>query len=145
MTKRILHSYAIWSKVNWHKILSYDWYESFIVECATCKAIVPKHRSAILRTHRCKLCRRGNSATDRHVSTLCWILWVNEYAVRSRITRWMSVNRALYYDSSRNVIESFRIEDRRYLYKHNEKYHEIDKAIAEKAELKFLNKKHEQS
>jgi len=126
-------------KVNWHTILEeYSW-DRFLVMCWNCKSYTTKTRSKVYHTHRCIRCRIWNRRYKRDIGTLCWMLGLNIWTVRSRLTRGFSLNKALYFIKIQE--ESFKLKDYQYLYEEREKNWETDVRIAEKAELKFKTSK----
>jgi len=131
--------YKRWNIINGHKILSKQSDNSFLVECWNCKSFVNKNRANINKSIKCIRCVKLRNE-NRDISTLSWILWLKENTVRSRITRGMSIDQALYHEKNRYIKESFRLEDKRYLYKFNEQHYKKDKAIWDKAYLKYITK-----
>lgn len=132
--KRRIYDYSEWSIINWHKILNKITPSKFLVECWTCKAVTTKHKSNLLRNKKCIFCKTIHRVYDRDVWTVCWMLWLDEDVVRSRLTRWYTLKEALNYRCIPK--ESFRLEDLNYIYKQLEATYEEDKLVANRVEIK---------
>lgn len=131
--------YKPWAIINWHKIIDKIDADYFLIECWTCWEICKKSRSNILKSVRCMSCKNVLIKSERHIPTICWMLWLKEELIRGRITRWMTTKQA--FDFKWKISkESFRDYDLVYITKFNTENHEKDTDIANKAYLKYKTK-----
>jgi len=125
--------YKPWDIINWHEILSKDWYMNILAICPTCKSYVRKRIEQMKLSRKCIHCKRKYSYES-------YVYWVKESKIASRIHSWWSMKEAVWL-VRRDTKEIFNIRDIKWLSKQLESEHDEMQLIALRAETKYKHNK----
>lgn len=134
--------YEKWVKINWHKVLSYDWKDKISIICWTCWAYAFKTRKRIYDSIWCEYCKIRKDWFNKYKKQYySWVLQIPENTINSRLRRWYSFKQAIWYEPLKIPTENFSKQDLIWLWNYNQNKFNENKRYEEKSFSKFNLKK----
>lgn len=127
-----------WIIINWHKVLSYDWKDKIQIMCWTCWAYAFKTRKRIYDSIWCSYCKIRQDWFNKYKKEYySYVYQIPMNTIDSRLKRWKTFKQAIWLEPLKIPEENFSDNDLTWLSKFNNDNYDKDKAIANKAYLKF--------